>query len=137
MAYSNYGKYLETEVFSADPVQLVCMLYRGAIEATAAARRHLKAGDIRMRSKEVMRAHAIVIELARALDPQYEISRNLRELYDYMRKQLLEANAKQIDAPLAEVEGLLSTLYDGWKSAQPAAQATAAPEAYEPLSCTY
>jgi flagellar protein FliS len=136
MAYSNYSKYLETEVFSADPMQLVCMLYRGAIEATAAARRHLKARDILMRSKEVMRAHAIVVELGRSLDPQYEISRNLAGLYEYIRRQLLEANARQIDAPLAEAESLLTTLYDGWKDAHPAPAAEVR-EAYQPLSCSY
>ena len=64
MAYSN--RYLETEVFSADPVKLVCMLYRGAIEATVAARRHLKAGEIRERSRQIMRALTILQELSRS-----------------------------------------------------------------------
>jgi flagellar secretion chaperone FliS len=139
MAYSNYGKYLETEVFSADPIQQVCMLYRGAIEATAAARRHLKAKEILERSKQVMRAFNILGELTRTLDPQYfQISKPLGDLYSYMQRLLLDANAKQIDPPLAEVEQLLTTLYNGWKSARPAASAaTAAPEAYQPLSCTY
>jgi flagellar protein FliS len=137
MAYSNYGKYLETEVFSADPIQLVCMLYRGAIEATAAARRHLKAGEIRERSRQIMRTHAIVSELLRSLDPQYpEISKPLSDLYVYMQHQLLDANAKQMDAPLAEVEQLLSTLHEGWKAAKPV-QAAAVAEAYQPVSCTY
>jgi flagellar secretion chaperone FliS len=138
MAYSNYGKYLETEVFSADPVQLVCMLYRAAIDSTAAARRHLKAGEIRERSKNIMRAHEIVLELTRSLDPQYEVSKNLASLYNYIREQLLLANSKQIDAPLAEVEKLLSTLYDGWKEARAAAAAAGpSPESYQPVSCTY
>jgi flagellar secretion chaperone FliS len=137
MAYSNYSKYLETEVFSADPVKLVCMLYRGAIEATGAARRHLKDRQIRERSHEIMRAVEILRELTRSLDPQYEqISRPLGDLYTYMQARLLEANAKQIDPPLAEVEQLLSTLLEGWKSAVPAAPPIAA-ESYEPMSCTY
>ena len=136
MAYSNYGKYLETEVYSADPVKLVCMLYRGAMEATAAARRHLKDRRIRERSREIMRAVEILRELTRALDPQYEISRSLRDLYSYMQTRLIEANAQQIDEPLAEVERLLSTLHEGWKSVVPAAPPVA-PEAYQPMSCTY
>jgi flagellar protein FliS len=135
--YSNFDKYLETEVFSADPVKLVCMLYRGAIEATAAARRHLQARQIRERSRQIMRALAIVRELSRSLDPQYEeISRPLRELYAYMQTRLLEANAKQIDPPLAEVEQLLSTLLEGWKTAVPPAPSVR-DEAYQPVSCTY
>ena len=136
MAYSNYGKYLETEVYSADPLKLVCMLYRGAIEATGAARRHLKDRQIRERSREILRVVEILLELTRALDPQYEISRSLRDLYAYMQTRLIEANAKQIDEPLAEVERLLSTLLEGWKAAVPAAPPVA-PEAYRPMSCTY
>jgi len=137
MAYSNFGKYLETEVFSADPVKLVCMLYRGAIEATAAARRHLKAGEIRDRSRQILRALAILRELSRSLDPHYQqITRPLHDLYTYMQKQLLAANAQQIDPPLAEVEQLLSTLLEGWKTASPAASAATVGE-YQPVSCTY
>jgi len=134
MAYSS--KYLETEVFSADPVKLVCILYRGAIDAVAAARRHLQAREIRQRSKNIMRAYAILQELSRSLDPQYEISGKLCALYVYMQRQLLEANAKQIDTPLAEVERLLTTLLEGWKAAVPAPLPVAA-EKYEPVSCTY
>jgi len=134
--YSNFGRYLVTEVFSAEPLKLVCMLYRGTIEATAAARRHLEAKEIRERSRQIMRAVAILRELSRSLDPQYEISRPLRELYAYMQTQLLAANSKQIDQPLAEVEQLLSTLLEGWKAVTPAAPPLAAEE-YQPMSCTY
>jgi len=135
MGYSN--RYLETEVLSADPVKLVCMLYRGAIDATAASRRHLKAGEIRERSRQILRAAAILRELSRSLDPQYEeISRPLRDLYAYMQARLLLANQKQIDAPLAEIEQLLSTLLDGWKTVTPATPPIVQ-EAYQPVSCTY
>jgi flagellar protein FliS len=137
MAYTNFDRYLEAEVFSADPVKLVCMLYRGAIEATAAARRHLKAGHIPPRSREILRAHAILRELSHSLDPQYEISRTLRELYAYMQMQLLTANSKQMETPLAEVEQLLSTLLEGWKAVAPVAPAVVAESAYQPMSCTY
>jgi flagellar protein FliS len=135
--YSNVNRYLETEVLSADPVTLVCMLYRGAIEATAAARRHLQAGQIQDRSRQILRALAILRELSRSLDPKYEeISRPLRDLYSYMQTQLLAANSKQIDPPLAEVEQLLSTLLEAWKTATPPA-VFAAPREYQPVSCTY
>jgi len=137
-AYSNHGRYLETEVLGADPVKLVCMLYRGAIEATSAARRHLEARQILERSRQIMRAMEILRELARSLDPQYEaISRPLGDLYAYMHGRLLEANAKQIDPPLAEVERLLSTLLDGWKSVAVAAPSAVVAESYRPVSCTY
>jgi len=139
--YSNFDRYLEAEVLSADPVKLVCMLYRGAIEATVAARRHLKAREIKERSRQIMRASAILRELSHSLDPQHkEMSSRLRDLYAYMQKCLLEANARQIDPPLAEVEQLLSTLLEGWKEVAPPAPSVSTEstgQAHQSVSCTY
>jgi flagellar protein FliS len=124
-------------VYSAEPVKLVCMLYRGAIDATSAARRHLKDRQIRERSREIMRAVKILRELTLSLDPHYEqISGPLRDLYAYMQTRLIEANARQIDQPLAEVEQLLSTLLEGWKTVLPVAPIIGH-EGYRPMSCTY
>ena len=58
-----------------------------------------------------------MIELATSLDHERggEISQRLALLYDYMQRQLLDANMKQSDGPLAEVLGLLSTLSEAWE----------------------
>ena len=137
MAYTIYNQYLESEVMTADPVKLVCMLYRGAIEATAAARRHLRAGEIRERSRQITRAFEILQELSQSLDPAQEISIRLSDLYAYMQSRLLEANVKQIEEPLAEVENLLSTVLEGWRAAVPAAVPVQDPASYQPVSCAY
>lgn len=138
MAYTHYDQYLESEVLSADPLKLVNLLYRAAIDAVRAARRHLAAGEIRERSRKVVKAWEIVHELRRSLDEQRggEIGRSLRELYVYMQGRLLEANARQMDAPLAEVERLLSTLSEGWL-AMSALTAPTEMARSEPVSCTY
>ncbi|MEI9812216.1 MAG: flagellar protein FliS [Acidobacteriota bacterium] len=39
-------RYLESEVLNADPVKLVSLLYRGALDAIAAARAALHAGKV-------------------------------------------------------------------------------------------
>ncbi len=116
MAKTTYDNYLETEILNADPVKLVRMLYRAATEAVTAARRHLRAGAIRERSREISKASAILNELAQSLDHKQggDISRNLAELYAYMQQRLIEANRQQTDPPLAEVESLLSTLLAAW-----------------------
>ena len=136
--------YLETEVQSASPLQLVRLLYQGALEAVVTARSALGAGDILTRSRKISKATLILNELALNLDHSKggEISRSLAELYDYMARRLNEANFQQVDAPLAEVQDLLQTLSEAWTdcSVQPVApmlpdyRATA-PE-YQPLSCT-
>jgi flagellar protein FliS len=136
MATTIQDAYLAAEILSADPVKLVIILYRAAIEAVGAARRNLRAGLIRERSQKISKASAIICELVMSLDHARggEISRSLARLYDYMRMRLNEANAQQIDPPLAEVERLLSTLLGGWVAAVPTEAVSGT--AHEPISCT-
>jgi flagellar protein FliS len=135
-------QYMETEVLHADPVKLVTILYRAASEAVAAARIHLAAGAIRERSRQITRAWAILSQLSLTLNHQKggDISRRLAELYAYMQTRLIQANAGQIDPPLAEVEALLATFGDAWRSIpSPAAEVSpsAPPPGYVPLSCSF
>src|SRR6267154_1540222 len=109
MAKTALNKYLEAEILDADPIKLVNMLYRGALEAVSSARKHLAAGAIRARSKDITKAWEIIHELSRSLDHSQggELSRNLAGLYVYMQTRLMEANSLQSDLPLKEVEQLL------------------------------
>jgi flagellar protein FliS len=109
--------YLESRVLSADPVELICMLYQRAIDAVQNARCAVAAGDIAARSQSICHAIAVVSELDACLDRASggAISQNLGELYQYIRQRLTEANMQQKEAPLAEVLSLLSTLAEGWR----------------------
>jgi len=113
--------YLEAEVLNADPVKLVQLLYRGAIDAVVTARRHLASGAIRLRSRSITKAWEILLELLQTLDHTHggDLSRNLASLYTYMQTRLMEANSRQSDAPLKEVEDLLNTLMEGWRHVPP------------------
>jgi flagellar secretion chaperone FliS len=113
---TGHDAYLESRVLTADPIELVNLLYQACTQAVREARRHLAEGRIAERSREISQACAIVIELATSLDHARggEISRRLALLYDYMQRRLLEANMQQSDAPLVEVLGLLSTLSEAW-----------------------
>jgi len=130
MATSASTAYLESKIFSADPVELVQILYRAALEAVGAARRHLARGDVAARSQEISRAMAVLTELMLSVDREAggPLAYNLLELYDYMQRRLIEANAEQTETPLAEVGRLLATLLDGWMHCRPAADGAAETE---------
>ena len=119
MARTVYDQYLESEVWGAAPVELVCLLYRGCIDAVRDARRHLAQRAIRERSRQVSKAWGILQELAATLDTEQggDIAHRLAGLYAYMQTRLMEGNIQQQDAPLQEVENLLVTLSEGWHSA--------------------
>lgn len=118
-------KYLEAEILGAEPLALVSLLYRAAIEALGQARRHLRNGAIRDRSRQITKASEIINELMFSLDHQNggSLSRDLAGLYGYMQARLVDANFHQADAPLAEVQQLLQTLLEGWGAIQPQPQA--------------
>ena len=125
-----HDAYLESRVLSADPLELVHLLYEAAIEAVREARRYLAAGEIAARSRSITKAFGILQELVAALDHERggEISGRLGQLYDYMQRRLLEANFQQTDQPLAEVLGLLATLAEAWQGVKRQTQPAAPPE---------
>ena len=138
-----YQSYFESEIRETSPLKLVEMLYRGALDAIAAARRCMRTGDIRGRSQAINKAMAIVTELSVSLNTAAggELGRNLADLYAYVEKRLIQANFEQRDQPLAEVESLLSTLLEGWSSClklEPSSKAIETIESVardEPVSC--
>jgi flagellar protein FliS len=108
--------YLEQTILNADPIELIAMVYQRAIFCVRDAREHLRHQKIAKRSAAIMGAYAALAELLAALRPEMapELAGRLQSLYSYMQRRLLDANARQIDQPLAEVLHLLSTLAEGW-----------------------
>jgi flagellar protein FliS len=108
--------YFEQKILSADPIELVRLLYQRAIGSVREAREHLRGGRIAERSKAITRAYEALRELLGSLRPEAapELAGRLRELYCYMQQRLLDANLRQEDGPLTETLGLLTTLGEGW-----------------------
>ena len=128
--------YLESRILSADPIELIRLLYQSAMEAIRDARGHLANREILPRARSISRASEILIELAASLDFERggEIGRQLAALYDYMLRKLNEANLEQSDEHLAEVLALLATLLEAWDGiAKRPVEADVAANAWAPL----
>ena len=131
--HNGYQNYFENEILAADPLKLVQLLYRGALEALECARRHLRSGDIRARSRAITKALAILHELSSSLDHSkgLELSTSLAEMYDYIERLLIDANTRQVEAPLKEAEQLLTTLLEAWQALAPVEPVAGANPGYE------
>ena len=118
---SAYRSNHEAEILSCSPIELIRLLYKGAIEAVQKSRLDLANGRIRERSAAITKAALILDELSASLDVERggKLAADLRELYDYMQRRLLQANIDQAEPPLAEVQALIATLYDAWKQINP------------------
>jgi flagellar secretion chaperone FliS len=120
MSNQAHSAYLESRVLTADPLELIRLMYQAAISETRNARMHLANRDIRRRSQAISKACAIFTELTVALDRKAggEYAERLADLYGYMMRKLAEANFQQRDEPMVEVLGLLSTLLESWEGVQ-------------------
>src|ERR1035438_10573020 len=75
--------YLESRIMSADPLELVSLLYQGAIDSVRDARKYLAQEDIPARGKAIAKATDILIELEASLNHKAggSISRRLADMY--------------------------------------------------------
>ncbi|MBI5753006.1 MAG: flagellar export chaperone FliS [Hydrogenophilales bacterium] len=127
-AYANID--LETAVNSASPLQLILLLYDGAIGALATARGQMQ--DMKFAEKGRLISKAIgIIEGLRAVldfDKGGEISKNLSDLYEYMKHRLTIANLKNDPEGPAEVIRLLNDLRTAWAKLDESERANAVAE---------
>ena len=122
MSYSatrGLASYRQVEVQSRTPLELVTMLYDGALRFLGTARDAIDRHDIPARREALNRALAIIAELQSTLnmDTGGEIAAELDRLYEYANLRLLEAAMRNDAAPIDEVRRIFEILRDGWATA--------------------
>lgn len=109
--------YLEQKIMAAKPEELTLMLYEGMVKFIKQGILYNEQGNIEKTSNSIIRAQAIVTELNATLDEEYEISKNLSDIYSYMNERLVDANIDKETAILEEVLEFAEELRDTWKQA--------------------
>jgi flagellar protein FliS len=114
-AYAKVG--IETNVSTADPHQLILMLFDGALLSVNSAAAAIDNKDVPAKIRHITQAIEIItMGLQISLDPESggELAERLNALYEYMCIRLALANAQSSTAPLIEVSGLLRDLREAW-----------------------
>ena len=108
--------YYQTHVQSRSPLELVVMLYDGALRFLGEAAEAAERKDIRARSHAVSRTLAIVAELQNTLDLEKggAIADQLDDLYTYMTSRLLDVAIKNDVTAIEETRKLLAPMRDAW-----------------------
>lgn len=109
---------LESKVETANPVELIVMLYDGAILACNSALPFIQQDNYERRSHFIYKAIRIIQSgLRMSLDHSVngDFSVNLDALYIYMTNQLVKANIEVDEAPVQEVVKLLKELKGAWQ----------------------
>ena len=113
-ADSQVNKY--SGITDASPHRLVQMLLEGALEKIASVSGMLKRDETAKKGETIGQVIAIIGGLRSSLNKEAggEMAENLDRLYDYMERQLLQANIHDDVSILAEVSSLLREIKAGW-----------------------
>ncbi len=115
-AHRGLASYRQVEVQSRTPLELVTMLYDGALRFLGTARDAIERRDINARREALNKALAIIAELQSTLNMEQggEVAAELDRLYEYSNLRLLDAAMRNDVAPIDEVRRILEILRDGW-----------------------
>jgi flagellar protein FliS len=107
--------YTESSVLSATPERLVVMLYDGAIRFLYAGAAAAREGRRDVARDRLRRAQAVIDELNRSLDmSQGQIARNLRDLYSFCSRHLIDSTLNGNPEGYEEIARLLAELREAW-----------------------
>ena len=117
LAYGNAAnEYRKNAALGASPVQLIVMLYDGALRFMEEGKRAIADKNYEVQNHKLQRAQKIVMELMGSLDMQKggEISRNLLALYTFVLNELVEANIKDDPTKVENAMKTMSELRESW-----------------------
>jgi flagellar protein FliS len=108
--------YYQTHVQSRSPLELVVMLYDGAIRFLEQAGDAMTARDLSTKAQAMSKAMAIIAELQSTLNLQEggAVAVQLDALYTHITARLVDANVQRTREPIDEVIALLRLLRDAW-----------------------
>jgi flagellar protein FliS len=115
MNYQALNQYKQNTVLTATPEELTLMLYDGAIKFMNIGKYSIENKDYERTHTSLMRAQDIITELNYSLDMKYEISKELRGLYDFVMSKLVDANIKKDIKAIDEALVIVNDMRDTWK----------------------
>ncbi len=109
--------YKKSQVETADQLSLVLMLYDRAILLLGKAEKEISEEKYEEKHDSLMKAHDIVFELIQSLDQDKggEIAASLLQLYYFVVREIMDADANLNTKSIDNAKGILSELRESWK----------------------
>lgn len=123
-------EYRKNAVNGASPLQLVIMLYDGAIRFCELGRAAMASGDRFAQNTNLVKAQRILTELTSCLDMKQggEVAKNLLSLYTFAYNELVKANLEDNSDSIDQAVKVLSSLRESWGALEEQTRATGEPD---------
>ena len=108
--------YRESAVLSAQPEQLIVMLYDGARRFLGQAAIAMGDGQVELAHRKLRRTEDILLHLREVLDMEQggEIASRLQSIYLFCQSYLLKARLDRDPTKIDKVSAMLGELRDAW-----------------------
>ena len=108
--------YRESAVLSAQPEQLIVMLYDGARRFLGQAAIAMGDGQVELAHRKLRRTEDILMHLREVLDMEQggEIASRLQSIYMFCQSYLLKARLDRDPTKIDKVSAMLGELRDAW-----------------------
>lgn len=117
LAYGRIAhEYRKNAVNGASPIQLVIMLYDGALRFMEGGRHAIAHQDFVKQNQQLQQAQKIVMELMSCLDMDKggDVAKNLLSLYTYVLNELVKANCEDNPDCVTRCMQVMRDLRESW-----------------------
>lgn len=112
-----YQQYQQSVINTSTPQELTLMLYNGLVKFLNLGIQAIDEKNMENAHNNIIKAQRIIEEFMSTLNMDYDISKNLYSLYEYMNRRLIDANIKKDKEITEEVLGFAKELRDTWAQA--------------------
>ncbi|MDD4834773.1 MAG: flagellar export chaperone FliS [Lutispora sp.] len=112
-----YQQYKQSVVNTSTPQELTLMLYNGLIKFLKLGMEAVEENNLQNAHTNIVKAQNIIEEFMSTLDMDYDISKNLFSIYEYMNWRLIDANIRKDKAAIEEVVAFAEDLRNTWSQA--------------------
>jgi flagellar protein FliS len=108
-------EYIKSAVMTAGPAELIAMLYDAGVKNLKLAMLSYEENkDICATSNYLLKAQKIISELMNCLDMNYDLSKDLLAIYEFILNQLRIANARKDMQALPSISDILESMGETW-----------------------
>ncbi|MBE5988533.1 MAG: flagellar export chaperone FliS [Paenibacillaceae bacterium] len=118
MAVNGYQHYKEQTVNTMTPGEMLNLLYDELLKRLTRSELALENKDYELFEQSIQRSMDIVTYLKDTLNFQYEISNELKRLYDFFIYELVRIKAGRNSSIISEIRPLIMDLRDSFREAQ-------------------
>jgi flagellar protein FliS len=109
------ARYMKDTVDTLSPARLVTMLYDALVADLERAEAAIGASERFEANRSLVKAQAILIELRSSLKPDlWSAGPRLAALYDFLIREVVQANVEKDAARVANCRKLIEPLRDAW-----------------------